>query len=279
MRAGQTDTIANCRGRMQLSPFEWKRGPRSSFSLRAEAGVYALFLREGAKLPSIKPSANGLIYIGLAAGQNGLRGRCHFHARTYNHSPRKSLAVLLMSELSLIPVLITKPNASDTWGLDAPSDERLSEWMHAKLELAIEVCADPHSRETELVGRLTPPLNLTKCVQTEQHRWISQARVSLMAELQEGRGSTFRDNLNPEYRHASATANLIQPSPSSAHRIVGPDIDTAEAIAARYGLNPRSYRQRMRSSISWYRKPQDWSFPVDSTEWRDMIAIAEKMGG
>lgn len=55
--------------------------------------------------------------------------------------------------------------------------------MHANLELAIEVCPDPDSRESELVCRYAPPLNLTKCVQTEQHRRISQARASVMSEL------------------------------------------------------------------------------------------------
>ena len=67
--------------------------------------------------------------------------------------------------------------------------------------------------------------------------------------------------------------------PGPARRFVRAEIDTAEAIAARYGLNPKSYRQRLRASISWYRKPQDWAFPVDSKEWRDIIGVAERMTG
>ena len=168
---------------MKQTPFDWRRGPRSSFALGTAAGIYALFLRNGSGLPGIVPRDDDLLYIGLAANRKGLRGRCHFDARTSNHSPRKSLAVLLMAELSLTPVLITKPNSSDTWGLDRTSDARLSTWMHANLELAIEVCDDPDDRETELVGRYAPPLNLTKCVQTLQHRLISQARTNVMAEL------------------------------------------------------------------------------------------------
>lgn len=168
---------------MKQGPFEWRRGPRSGFFLGAEIGVYALFLRNGSVLPGLTPCQNGLLYIGLAANQKGLRGRCHFDARTRNHSPRKSLAVLMMDELSLAPVLIIKPNSSDTWGLDGPSDARLSAWMHANLELAVEVCPDPDGRETELVASYAPPLNLTKCVQTEQHRRILQARASVMAAL------------------------------------------------------------------------------------------------
>jgi hypothetical protein len=41
-------------------------------------------------------------------------------------------------------------------------------------------------------------------------------------------------------------------------------------------------RQRLRDKISWYQKPQyekpqDWTFPGGSREWRDMIAVAEAM--
>jgi hypothetical protein len=251
---------------MKQSPLEWRRGPRSTFNLSLEPGVYALFLREGSTLPGVKPGDQGLLYIGLAANRNGLKGRCHFDARTRNHSPRKSLAALPMKSLELSPTLITKPNSSDTWGLDAPSELRLSEWMHDNLDLAIEICAAPDSRETELVGRYAPPLNLTKCTQSASHRRISEGRAAVFAELQ-GKPSSTRE---VGVRHET-------PLSHSAHRYVELDVDTAEAIAARFGLNPKSYRQRLRDSVAWYSKPQDWTFPVNSTEWHDMIAVAKKM--
>jgi hypothetical protein len=56
--------------------------------------VYALFLRSGASVPGLEPGREGLLHIGLAAGAKGLKGRCHFNARTSNRSPRMSLAVL-----------------------------------------------------------------------------------------------------------------------------------------------------------------------------------------
>jgi hypothetical protein len=169
------------------SPLHWRRGPRASFSLGCDKGVYALFLREGAIVPGIEVGECRLLYIGLAANQEGFKGPCHFNnARTANHSPRKSLAVLLMNELSLRPILVTKPNEKDTWGLDAASEARLTEWMHAHLDLAIEVCADPHARETELVNYHAPPLNLTKCAKSAQHRRISAARKKVMASLRSG---------------------------------------------------------------------------------------------
>ena len=169
---------------MAQSPLHWRRGPRASFLLSRDKGVYALLLRNGAILPGVEPGEDGMLYIGLGAGQKGFKGRCHFgKARTANHSPRKSLAVLLMDELSLTPVLVTKPKGDQTWGLNPASDARLTEWMYANLELAIEVCANPHVRETELVCCHAPPLNLNKCTQSAQHKKISDARKEVMASL------------------------------------------------------------------------------------------------
>ena len=269
---------------MKQLPLEWQRGPRSTFNLGHETGVYALFLREGSTLPDVEPGEQGLLYIGLAANRKGLKGRCHFDARTRNHSPRKSLAVLLMDTLTLTPVLITKPNSANTWGLDGASDARLSMWMHDNLDLAIDVCADPAARETELVGRYAPPLNLIKCAQNDQHRLISEARAGVMAGLQGQqapvagviRNAAEAEAILPSVSVSVALGTSQTPS-SFARQFVGVDIDTAEAIAARYGLNPKSYRQRLRGSIPWYTKPQDWTFPVESNEWRDMIAVAKQM--
>ena len=160
-----------------------RRGPRSTFTLGTQPGVYALFLRNGAELPNITPAKDGLLYIGLAANRKGLLGRCHFAGQARNHSPRKSLAALLKDELNLVPVLITKPNSRDTWGLDANSEARLTAWMYENLDLAIEICAAPESRETELIARYAPPLNLTKCPKAAQHRLVSNARAAIMAEV------------------------------------------------------------------------------------------------
>jgi hypothetical protein len=162
---------------MTATPFDWPRGPRASFTLGTDKGVYALFLSEGAVLPELEVGEGGLLYIGLAAGERGFEGRDHFDARTANHSPRKSLAVLLMKELELKPTLVPKRNGRDTWGLDRPSDERLTKWMHSHLELALEIGQDPKGRETELVRAHAPPLNLTICDQQPQHQSISAAEA------------------------------------------------------------------------------------------------------
>lgn len=269
---------------MRPSPLEWRRGPRSTFALGHETGVYALFLREGSTLPALELAERQLLYIGLAANRKGLKGRCHFNARTRNHSPRKSLAVLLMDALGLVPVLIAKPNSADTWGLDATSDARLSQWMHDNLDLAVEICADVDVRETELVSRYVPPLNLAKCAQTPTHRRIAEARAGVLAGLQGRATQAIESRTGLTKTAAKASANLVSvtaqsvpplPNPTSSSGLT--EFDTAEAIAARFGLNPKSYRQRLRDSIFWYRKPQDWTSRVGSTEWHDMIAVAEKM--
>lgn len=173
---------------MSPSIHGWDRKPRDQVALPTDHGVYALFLRAGAKLMGVTPGERGLLYIGLAANRSGLRGRCHFNARTANHSPRKSLAVLLMDELALEPVLITKPNSSNTWGLTPVSDRALTAWMHANLELAIFPCTAPEPIETELIRRFAPPLNLAKQLNlSADHQRISAARSAVLAGLERRR--------------------------------------------------------------------------------------------
>ncbi|HYD72267.1 MAG TPA: hypothetical protein VEF55_03965 [Candidatus Binatia bacterium] len=169
---------------MTSDPLSWRRGSRASFTLGADPGVYALFLRSGANLPGVDPAEQGLLYIGKADGHGGFKRRCHFKGGTRNHSPRKSLAVLLMQELSLVPVLIRKPTAPNTWALERHSEERLSKWMHSNLDLAIELRTDPRVVERELVAKLAPPLNLNLCKQSVGHRKIAAARGTVLASLE-----------------------------------------------------------------------------------------------
>ena len=263
---------------MSLSPLSWPRAPRSQFNLGHEHGLYALFLREDAKLNGIATADGGLLYIGLAANSQGLKGRCHFNAATRNHSPRKSLAVLLMDELALEPILVVKPNARNTWGLTPSSEQQLTAWMHKNLEISIFPCRSPEPLETDLIGRFAPPLNLAKCKQTAGHRRISAARSAVLAKL-EAAGSPavpVKPNSQPPAA-GSAVSQGAKPPVATGRRHV--NLDTAEAIAAHFDLNPKSYRQRLREGISWYQKPQLWTFSVGSPEWKDMIAIAERMAG
>lgn len=108
---------------------------RRRFALPRLPGVYGLYVQRETALSIKGLSKLQPIYIGSASGRGGLAGRCHFNARTANHSPRKSLAVLQMQSLRLRPVLVSKPNSPPTWGLDPASDATLTEWMHSELAM------------------------------------------------------------------------------------------------------------------------------------------------
>jgi hypothetical protein len=187
-----------------------------------------------------------------------------------------------MKDLALRPVLVKKPNSPDTWGLDPESEAKLSHWMVANLDLAIKVCSDFDSIETELVNWYTPPLNLTKCLQTADHAAISALRRETLQRVaaHAGVSTSASSEVSPVGKRFPLVHQPV--SPRKLGRFASPPIgrsDTAEAIAARFGLNPKSYRQKLRDSISWYRKPQDWVFPVGSAKWKDMIRVAELMAG
>ena len=261
-----------------LSPLDWHRAPRAQFNLGCDHGLYALFLRRGAELHGITPGEDGLLYIGLAANSKGFKGRCHFNASTRNHSPRKSLAVLLREALALEPVLVVKPASRNTWSLAPASERRLTAWMHENLELAIFPCTDPEPFETELIGRFAPPLNLAKCAQSVEHRRISAARAAVLSQL-EGVDTpvVIGRSISSSPLSKPALSERIQPPVRSIRN--NAHLDNAEAIAAHFGLNQKSYRQRLRQDIAWYQKPQVWTFSPGSPQWKDMIAVAERMAG
>lgn len=169
-----------------LDVFSWPRAARSEFNLTKGRGLYALFLREGAGLPTIAPGREGLIYIGKAGGSRGLKGRCHFLGSTRNHSPRKSLAVLLKDELSLEPIIVRKPNSPPTWALQVDSEAKLSQWMQENLLLAVTDCEDPAPIESLLIQKHAPALNLTGCPQLEAHVAISMGRKLIQDQVNAG---------------------------------------------------------------------------------------------
>lgn len=153
------------------------RAPRASFTLDASHGVYALHLKPDAVLPGITPGEHGLIYIGKASGSGGLKGRCHFNGSSASHSPRRSLAALLIDELKVVPKSVPHPDgAYKTWGLELMSEKVLDRWMHDNLLLAIEPRDDAALHEQELIWKHQPVLNLRDCPQSAQHEMVSAAR-------------------------------------------------------------------------------------------------------
>lgn len=233
----------------------WQKHARTAIDVPCTSGVYALFLRNLAPSFPSPVAAGDLLYIGRATN---LGRRCHFSGSTHNHSPRKSLAVILMAELGLKPVLVRKGSSRATWGLDHQSEQRLSGWMHANLHVAFQTCVDFVQREKELIAHYQPPLNLLQCNATTERTALGLARRAVLEGL-------LRDDPPPQARAVrvkSAVASLP---------------GTAVELADTYGLDPKALRQRLRTSVSWYCKPQDWTFAKTTPEWRDMVAVAQSM--
>lgn len=131
-----------------------------------------MFLRTGSSLADFVPAADGLMYIGLGSS---LARRCHFSGKTERHSPRRSLAAPLWKQLELEPVLA----ANGTYKLARTPEKRLDAWMHENLLMAFHVCHAFKVVEGILIKRHKPPLNLTKCAQTPQHRAVKQLRKAM----------------------------------------------------------------------------------------------------
>jgi hypothetical protein len=128
--------------------FAARRGRRDSFVLAAERGVYALFLCPGSDLPLTAGDA-GLLYIGMAQNKDGLKGRCHFNARTVNHSQRKSLAALLQCAARPSARTGSQTQRPRDLGLHGDSDAKLTAWMHDNLHLAVAACPSRPRRKPD----------------------------------------------------------------------------------------------------------------------------------
>ena len=230
-----------------------------------ERGVYGLFLLPEASLGWLDPGPEGLIYVGKAEGVEGFAQRCHFVGRTVNHSPRKSLAVLLKDSLGLD----LRGHPGDKWGLTPQSERQMSNWMFANLRVAFLPTATPTEDEKQLVLALVPPLNLNICEQGPQHRRISQLRKEAKAFVQ-ANGAIGISMREPRTLQVSASKTL-----NSIGRMEG-----APAIADHFGLDPKQYRAALRKRhFAWHEHWGSWDVPHGSNEWQDMIAVAEEISG
>ena len=129
-----------------------------------EAGIYALFLKPKAALPSINVSGNGLLYIGMT--ESSLVIRDHFGHRNSGFSTlRRSLGALLKKDLQLKAF----PRASGpsrknviNFRFQNSGEEALTAWMKQNL-LAGFACVkgDVRAVERQLILQHEPPLNLT----------------------------------------------------------------------------------------------------------------------
>jgi hypothetical protein len=139
-------------------------------------GLYAIYA------PSDVATNLGLIvttstplYVGKA--ERSLAGRdlgTHFAtnrsrpARTGGSTVRRSLAALLRVELALqaVPRNTKNPDGSANYALTPEGDDRLTEWMHDNLSLAVWPAPQPlpvplRDIEKAVLWQWAPPINLT----------------------------------------------------------------------------------------------------------------------
>ena len=134
-------------------------------------GLYAFYgdVRAWSDLRLSPAFDNQPLYVGKA--ERSLNGRdvgTHFATgKTGSSTVRRSLAALLTDRLDLVavPRNLAKPTGSANFGLDSPSDARLSDWTERRLLLATwikpgDVTLD--DVETAVMRQLRPPLNLDK---------------------------------------------------------------------------------------------------------------------
>ena len=70
--------------------------------------------------------------------------------------------------------------ANGNYKLSKSSEKLLDVWMHQNLLMAFDTFDDFEAVEDVLIKRLAPPLNLTKCTQSEQHNDLKGLRKAML---------------------------------------------------------------------------------------------------
>jgi len=129
-------------------------------------GVYAWFLDDPRRLPTLPEQGTDPVYVGLSSNLAVREYDTHFRAGQSGFSTlRRSLGALLKGELNLK----AQPRGAGAsasnfrnYRFDDAGEHVLSAWMREHLRVAVCPCADPDAIETEMIALASPPLNLTK---------------------------------------------------------------------------------------------------------------------
>lgn len=168
-------------------------GPRHSIEAALEvvpnvAGLYAVYGDAEAVHQLATGDAERTLYVGKA--ERSLVGRdlrTHFATgKTGSSTLRRTVAALLHEPLTLhaVPRNLARRDGSANYSLEGAGDARLTEWMIARLRLAVWVRPDGvilDDVETAVLDELAPPLNLSKMGNKGDHR-IKAARAAMAAE-------------------------------------------------------------------------------------------------
>lgn len=162
----------------------------------ATAGLYAVWAdgEAWAALGLRSGSDPQPLYVGKS--ESSLRGRevnTHFDAgkgmtsKTGSSTVRRSFAALLAPSLGLraIPRNVAKPGYYSNYSLRAEDDLRLTQWMHAHLQLSTgsydaSVAEPLGDIESLVIASLDPPLNIDKAPSTRSQ--LKAARAALARE-------------------------------------------------------------------------------------------------
>lgn len=173
-------------------------GPRHSIADAAEvvpntAGLYAIYGDGEAHSQLTLGSLALPLYVGKA--ERSLVGRdlrTHFATgKTGSSTVRRTLAALLREALDLhaVPRNLARPDGRASYSLEVRGDQRLTEWMHAHLQLAVWARPDGvvlDQVETAVLDELQPPLNLAKMGPRGDRR-VRAARAAMAAEARASR--------------------------------------------------------------------------------------------
>lgn len=160
-------------------------------------GLYAIHARELAEanyggvwlqLGLGPPTDRRPLYVGKS--EDDLAGRDvrdHFSGGSGGSTVRRSLAALLREELGLraCPRNPDRPSHFANYGLEPPSELRLSQWMAESLTLAVwrklPNVGELKTIEGAVIRKLEPPLNLTH-IATPWTATVKQLRVPMARE-------------------------------------------------------------------------------------------------
>ena len=162
----------------------------------ATPGLYAVWADEEAWVGLGLRSATDAHPLYVGKSESSLRGRevnTHFDAgqgtasKTGSSTVRRSFAALLAPSLGLraIPRNVDKPGYFSNYSLRAEDDLRLTQWMHAHLQLSTwsydTSAAEPlDDIESLVIASLDPPLNIDKAPSTRSQ--LKAARAALARE-------------------------------------------------------------------------------------------------
>lgn len=175
------------------------KGPLPSRVTSTGRGVYVLWLDAKAfETLGLEPGRGGAAYAGVAGGAGGLAKRFREEwrpAHSGRSSPRRTLGMLLQEVLGLEPQPRppgNSPRDCEYYCFGSAGEMRLTAWLDQHAQFShVEVDIGEWSGvvrvediETQLIGALRPPLNLT--------RWPNPATARLTLARAEAKKAAAR---------------------------------------------------------------------------------------